>query len=741
MAPSIYTLLIVEDYLADREQYRRFFLNDPSSPYRLLEAESVEEGLDLCQTQTIDAVLLDYSLPDADGLEFLKVLQAQTNINKPPVIMVTGAGDEKIAVQAIKLGAEDYLVKHDLKADRLRLTIQKAIENARLQVKLQQCSDRFRVFIENTLDCIGIYLAIRNESGQITDFKFEYLNAAALESNQMTVADMGRRLCEVFPAIRETGLFDQYCQVVETGQPFIKEDLIYSDMFGEQQLTRAYDVRIHKLDDGFVATWLDVTARKQAELTLQEALQQITTIWESMTDAYVSLDCEWRIIYTNQAATQIIHHLVNLRPQEFLGKPYWEIFPWSVGGMVEQKYRQAVTEQVAVHFEALYQPTLTWFEIHAYPSAAGLGIYFRDINDRKNLEAQRRQAEQERDRFFNLSVDMLAIANFEGYFLRLNPVWEKTLGFTTAELMAQPYLDLVHPADRESTVFTAQGLSEGEDAVNFENRYRCKDGSYRWLSWSAASYIEQNFVYAIARDITEQKQIQSTLEARNQELNGFAYVVSHDLKAPLRGIANLAQWIQEDLKDTLSEEIQQQMTLLQNRANSVQSMINGLLDYARVGRTDTPIEHAVVKELLTNVIDSIAPPASFNITFAPNLPIFHTKRLLLSQVFAHLIDNGVKHHTRPDGSIYISCQEQGDFYEFAVADDGPGVAANHHDRIFMIFQSGSARNSQDSSGIGLSIVKKIVEGEAGKIRLESHPGKGSTFYFTWPKYAETTQVN
>ena len=141
--------------------------------------------------------------------------------------------------------------------------------------------------------------------------------------------------------------------------------------------------------DGFVAAWRDVTVQKQAELMLQTKNQQITTIWESMTDAYVTLDREWRMIYTNPTATEVVRQLVGFTPEEFLGKTHWEVFPWSVGNIVEQEYRRAVTDRVAVHFEVLYEPTGILFEIHAYPSEIGLGIYFQDINKRKRNEAER----------------------------------------------------------------------------------------------------------------------------------------------------------------------------------------------------------------------------------------------------------------------------------------------------------------------------------------------------------------
>ncbi len=997
MATPTYTLLIVEDFPADREQYRRCLLADPSCTYCLLEAESVAEGLELCRTQAIDAILLDYMLPDGDGLEFIESLFAQNNGNSPPIVMVTGEGHERIAVQAIKLGAEDYLVKRDLTPERLQSTIRSAIENARLRLQLQQCRKRFQVSVDNMLDCFGIYSAIRNKKGQITDFQIEYLNTAALENNQMTSADIGKRLCKLLPAHRETSLFEEYCRVVETGKPLVKEDLVYSDVFAQQQLTRAFDVHVSKLDDGFVASWRDITARKQAELRMQENNLQVTTIWESMTDAYVSLDRDWRIVYANQAATQVIFQLTDCEPEAFLGRTHWEIFPWSVGQAIEYEYRRAVEQQTAVHFEALHESSGNWFEVHAYPSAQGLGIYFRDISERKRIEAERLKVTEERDRFFNLSLDMLAIANFEGHFIRLNPAWERTLGFTPAEIMEQPYIDLIHPNDRAKTLSVAQGLNEGQVAISFENRYRCKDGSYRWLLWSAMPYAQQNLVYAIAHDITERKQAEAalqeserkfsavfdqtfellgllspdgvvlqvnqaaldtvgaqlsdvvgkefwetpwwshspqlqdqlrqwitqaengqfirhevpfpdatgeivtvdfslksivdeagqtvmllaegrditdlktaeqrlqeskeqlragvhvagialaqfdyatnlvtlspeaaalygfpleqlvvsrerihatfhpdertelleiieqiiapqstgwfardhrvvwpngevrwlsvrkqvtfdysgevpcpsyailaaiditerkktlaTLEDRNQELNSFVHIVSHDLKAPLRGVANLSQWIEEDLKESFSGECQENMLLLRSRVHRMEVMIDGLLEYARVGRTAATIESVVVRELLSEVIDSVAPPPTFHIHLAPNLPTLHTKRLWLSQVFANLIGNGVKHHNRANGCIHISSHDRGDYYEFVVADDGPGISPEYHDKIFMIFQVGSTQDSQDSSGIGLSIVKKIVETERGTIRLESELGKGTTFYFTWPKHA------
>ena len=164
------TVLIVEDLVADRELYRRALRQDSSCVYDLLEVESVAAGLALCQTRSIDAVLLDYRLPDGNGLDFIERLSVQSNGSSPPVVMISGCGSEKIAVRAIKLGAEDYLVKSDLTAELLLATLRSAIlqgrgyanENTRLQRQLR-CEDRFETAIENMLDCFGIYLGTCKE--------------------------------------------------------------------------------------------------------------------------------------------------------------------------------------------------------------------------------------------------------------------------------------------------------------------------------------------------------------------------------------------------------------------------------------------------------------------------------------------------------------------------------------------------------------------------------------------------
>ncbi len=223
------------------------------------------------------------------------------------------------------------------------------------------------------------------------------------------------------------------------------------------------------------------------------------------------------------------------------------------------------------------------------------------------------------------------------------------------------------------------------------------------------------------------------LEERNQELDQFAYVTSHDLKAPLRAIANLATWIEEDLGGDLPPENVEQFELLKNRVHRMEGLINGLLEYSRVGRKHQSREQVAVGKLLSEIVDSFSPLGEFTIEVDPNMPVFSARKVPLFQVFSNLINNAIKHHDRKDGQVQISMRELDEFYEFAVADDGPGIDEKYHQKVFAIFQTLKARDELESTGIGLSIVKKTVMAEGGQISLDSALGQGATFRFTWPK--------
>ncbi|WP_199194009.1 CHASE3 domain-containing protein [Pleurocapsa sp. CCALA 161] len=225
--------------------------------------------------------------------------------------------------------------------------------------------------------------------------------------------------------------------------------------------------------------------------------------------------------------------------------------------------------------------------------------------------------------------------------------------------------------------------------------------------------------------------VNQLLEERNQELDQFTYIVSHDLKAPLRGITNLSEWIEEDLEGKLDPDTSQNMSLLRNRVQRMNNFIDGLLAYSRADKSQEAKTTVDVQKLLDEIIDSLAPPPNFKIDISSKMPVLQTEALPLQQVFSNLISNGIKHHHRDDGIIQISAIEQGKYYQFAVSDDGLGIAPEDQAKIFTIFKTLSVKDTKENTGIGLSIVKKIVEHQGGKVWLESKLNQGTTFYFTW----------
>lgn len=226
------------------------------------------------------------------------------------------------------------------------------------------------------------------------------------------------------------------------------------------------------------------------------------------------------------------------------------------------------------------------------------------------------------------------------------------------------------------------------------------------------------------------------LEKSNKELDQFAYIAAHDLKAPLRAIANLANWIEEDLEGQLSEGTAKHMQMLQGRVQRLENLIEGILSYSKLGNQEKHyFEKVDTGEVTKTIVEMLSPRTGFTIAVTSPMPVFQGVRLFFDQVLSNLLSNALKYHDRDTGRIEISARDLGDYYEFSVADDGPGIDKKYHEKIFVIFQTLNARDDVESTGIGLAIVKKIIEEQGGTIAVSSEVGKGATFIFTWPKVA------
>jgi signal transduction histidine kinase len=229
------------------------------------------------------------------------------------------------------------------------------------------------------------------------------------------------------------------------------------------------------------------------------------------------------------------------------------------------------------------------------------------------------------------------------------------------------------------------------------------------------------------------RELITALEKSNHDLDQFAYVTSHDLRAPLRGIANLGQWMEEDLGDKLTDKSREYLHLLRGRIRRLEDLIQGVLDYSRAGRVADAPTSVDVGELVREVVELIGKPDDAIVVIAPSMPTLHTTRVPLQQVFMNLIGNAFKYNPKPAPRVQIGAEPIADGWEFHVRDDGPGIASRYHAQIWGLFQTLHSRDRIESTGIGLAIVRKIVEAHGGRAWIDSTERQGSTFRFTWPK--------
>jgi len=219
----------------------------------------------------------------------------------------------------------------------------------------------------------------------------------------------------------------------------------------------------------------------------------------------------------------------------------------------------------------------------------------------------------------------------------------------------------------------------------------------------------------------------------NKELKDFASVISHDLKAPLRGIKTLAQWILDDAADKLGDQGSEQMNQLLGRTDRMYNLIEGVLQYSKAGHTDEGPVQVNLDKFIPDVVDMLVPPKNISVTIEGSVPVIECEQTHAMQLFQNLLSNAIKYMDKEEGWIKIGCVEQDDFWQFSIADNGPGIEEKHFERIFKMFQTLSTNEGAQSTGVGLTIAKKVVELYGGRIWVESTVGEGSTFLFTLPK--------
>ena len=376
------------------------------------------------------------------------------------------------------------------------------------------------------------------------------------------------------------------------------------------------------------------------------------------------------------------------------------------------------------------------------PDAQGLPdaavTTFTDITRLRHEAEERRRAEGQVAHFFNLSLDMLCLADFQGRFTKLNPAWTQILGWTTDELCGVPFLEFVHPEDHASTLAVAEGLARGEATARFENRYRCKDGSWKVLQWTSIGVPHHNTIFALARDVTKDRQRESELVSarRNAEdadraKSTFLATMSHEIRTPMNGVLGMAELL---ASTRLDDEQKDMLETIRRSGRSLLTIINDILDWSKIqaGRMELAIETVSLAPLLKEVLAALRPTAAGKglrlecVQVDPHATV-QADPLRLQQVLTNLIGNAIKFTDR--GEVTVSTSYHGEQVRIHVQDSGIGIPAEHLPRLFTRFTQVDEANTRrfGGTGLGLAISLQLAEAMGGTVTVSSTVGSGSTF--------------
>ncbi|WP_239147406.1 ATP-binding protein [Paractinoplanes tereljensis] len=378
-------------------------------------------------------------------------------------------------------------------------------------------------------------------------------------------------------------------------------------------------------------------------------------------------------------------------------------------------------------------PVLVSFR-HVVDGTRMLVVTCRDVTERRRMN-------QQLDHFFTMSRDLLCIAGTNGYFLRVNPAWEHTLGHSTADLLGRPILSFVHPDDRERSAEAAARLSDGSSVAGFDNRFVAADGGYRWLNWSATPADEQGTIYAVARDITDSKKAALALAAARDEAlaaaqlkSQFVAMVSHEIRTPMNGVIGLTKL----LLDTTLEPAQRRYgEAIRSSARALLAIINDILDFSKIeagkialapddfdlGNLVEEVAHAAAAAARDKDVDVIT-------YYPPDLPErVRADEGRIRQILLNLAGNAVKFTHA--GHILIRVDATFGEYTFSVSDTGIGIDQEKIKQLFEPFIQADATTSREfgGTGLGLSISRQLVELMGGELKVDSTPGEGSRFHF------------
>ncbi|MGK3966087.1 PAS domain-containing protein [Sorangium sp. So ce1667] len=585
---------------------------------------------------------------------------------------------------------------------------------------------------------------------------------------------VGKPLRQALPEVVDQGFLELLDSVRRSGKPYVAhEALVKLDRRGDGTLEEVYlDFIYQPLKDpsgsvfGIMAHAVDTTEQVFARKRVEELAAERVAMLSQIADAVVTFDSEGRITFLNDMARSLYPELragatfaqqeERISLERLDGTPYpAEESPAARA----QRGERVIDEAWMVRSPGAPPRRIQGSAVPVYGDGGGqIGAVLtaRDVTEQHRLQ---RQLELERNRLndvFQQAPAAIMVTRGPTHLIEAaNPLYAHVAGDRPllGKTVPEAFPDLIEqgfPALYDQVLATREPYVGKEAPVRVERFGRVEETYFNFVyqpligedgsAFGVMTHAIEVTDMVRARQQAEQRAAELTrltqaLEQSNRELDRFAYVTSHDLKAPLRGIASLAQWIQEDVGEQLSAGSHEHVKLLLGRVHRMEALIDGILAYSRAGRVRETAAPVDTVAMVRDVLDLLAPPDHVRIDVQPALPTLTAERVPLQQVFMNLLGNAIKFSTlnRADPHVQLRARDAGDAYEFTVTDNGPGIAPAYHERIWGIFQTLEARDKVEGAGIGLSVVKKIIETRGGRVWVESALGEGATFRFTWPK--------
>lgn len=581
-----------------------------------------------------------------------------------------------------------------------------------------------------------------------------YLNAWSKNDNLLLLPRneiIGKTLAELYGAKFAKPFDDILQKVIGNGEPYFHE--YRSIVSGDE---RWFGAKYSLIYDNGVPTRRvsvsirDITDRKKADFALKESEQKFRLLAENIPGVIYlcNNDEDFSMLYLNDKVQEVTGY----SKEQFLeGKVR---FP----ALYHPDDRDAIFAEVENALNNRRSFTLTYRVRHhsgewRWLEEYGIGVYsdqqllwiegfISDITSRKKAEEELVRISEENFQVFNNTISLNAVADFEGKFIKLNPAWEKTLGWSLDELKARPFEEFIHPEDLEQTKQTYQSILKGNDVTSFENRYLHKDGSYHWLLWTSSADANRKLVYASALDITkrklaEQELLQSKgslesvlqkLQDQNTQLDEFAHIISHNLRSPVGNIQALLSFLND--KSTI-DDFKLIFEKLKNTSANLSETMNELMDTLKIKKSTT-IEKVELrfKDILDRVIQSLEGnliQCGASVTFDFKEPTVNYPKTYLESILQNLISNAVKYRSDERMlEIHLETSKKGNTTILKVSDNGQGIDMERYgEKLFGMHKT--FHHHKEARGVGLFLTKTQIETMGGQIYATSEVNKGTTF--------------